>query len=457
MQWAQRLWAVLRKALPPLTSLSHRGSWWPVIREPWTGAWQRNRETTRETLLAHSAIYACVTLVGSDVSKTRCRIVEEDDNGIWEETSKTKLTPWAGLLRQPNHYQNRIKFFQWWMTSKLINGNTYALKVRDNRGVVQRLYILDPGKVTPLVAPDGAVYYTLSADNLSGLTMDQIAPASEIIHDVMVPLYHPLCGVSPITACALAALQGLKIQQNSTDFFANGSKPGGVLTAPLHIDPDVAKRVKDYWDTSFSGENAGKVAVLGDGLTYEPMAVNSRDSQLIEQLNWTALDIARCFHVPAHMIDAAPPPNYNNIEALNQQYYSQCLQILIEELEEVLDKGLELPKPYGTEFDLDDLLRMDTATLISSEKDGIIAGIKSPNESRHRLGLKPVTGGESPMMQQQVFSLAALAKRDRDDPFSKPAPAPTAAPAVTVGGEKHLDEDDLIRESEVLLRKAMAA
>ena len=34
-----------------------------------------------------------------------------------------------------------------------------------------------------------------------------VAPASEIIHDVMVPLYHPLVGVSPLTACALAAVE----------------------------------------------------------------------------------------------------------------------------------------------------------------------------------------------------------------------------------------------------------
>ena len=30
----------------------------------------------------------------------------------------------------------------------------------------------------------------------------------------------------------------------------------------------------------------------------------------------------------------------------------------------MLDEGLELPKPYGTEFDLDDLLRMDSKTMM---------------------------------------------------------------------------------------------
>ena len=51
------------------------------------------------------------------------------------------------------------------------------------------------------------------------------------------------------------------------------------------------------------------------------------------------------------------------------------------------------------------------------------AGIFSPNEARAKLGYLPVKGGESPMIQQQNYSLEALAKRDtKDDPFSTNSP-----------------------------------
>ena len=105
-------------------------------------------------------------------------------------------------------------------------------------------------------------------------------------------------------------------------------------------------------------------------------------------------------------------PTYN-IEALNQQYYSQCLQSLIENIELLLDEGLELPKPYGTEFDLDDLLRMDTATKVKAA-DAVGSGTMAPNEARRRyFDLGPTEGGESPYLQVQNHSLAALAKRDQ--------------------------------------------
>ena len=89
--------------------------------------------------------------------------------------------------------------------------------------------------------------------------------------------------MSPIFAAGLAATQGLHIQSNSATFFKNGSNPGGVLTAPGAISDETAARLKVAWSTNYSGENAGKVAVLGDGLKYEAMAVTATDAQLIEQ------------------------------------------------------------------------------------------------------------------------------------------------------------------------------
>jgi HK97 family phage portal protein len=243
-----------------------------------------------------------------------------------------------------------------------------------------------------------------------------------------------LCGVSPITACGLAALQGLNIQNNSAKFFANGSLPGGVLTAPALIDDTTARRLKDEWEQNYRGENIGKVAVLGDGLEYKPMTVNANDAQLIAQLRWTAENICSCFHVPPYMIGVGPPPNYNNIEALNQQYYSQCLQSYIQAIETLLDEGLGLTqltgRPYRTEFDLDELLRMDTRTKVSSWSELVKAGIAAPNEARLMFNLGPTEGGEAPFLQQQNYSLEDLSRRSEGEgPLALPPPkAPLPAP-----------------------------
>src|SRR5690606_10607762 len=155
----------------------------------------------------------------------------------------------------------------------------------------------------------------------------------EIIHDRYNCLFHPLVGVSPIYACGLAATQGLRIQNNSTNFFGNGSRPGGILVAPDKIDNDDAQRLKDHWDNNYTGANAGKVAVIGGGMKYEPLTTTAVDAQLIEQLGWTAEVVCSTFHVPPYKVGVGEMPKYDNIQALNVQYYSQCLQVLIESIE----------------------------------------------------------------------------------------------------------------------------
>jgi len=183
------------------------------------------------------------------------------------------------------------------------------------------------------------------------------------------------------------------------------------------------------------------------------MAVNANDAQLIDQLKYTAQTICACFHVPPALLDlGGDAANVTDLEALLQKYHSQCIQSLLANFETSLDEGLELKTPYGTEFDIDDLIWMVTATKTKAAADSIGAGALSPNEARRKyFGVGPTVGGDSPMMQQQNYSLAALAERDADKPFTKAAPAtpgPTALPPAD-------DEADQEKQFADALTKAL--
>jgi HK97 family phage portal protein len=444
--------ATLRAMLPwsskaMLSGVDDSRGWWPIVRESYAGAWQQNVEINNDRVLANWAVYACMTLISSDIGKLRLKLVEKDEDGIWTATQSAAFSP---VLRKPNHFQTRQKFIEQWITSKLSHGNTYVLKERDQRGVVVRMYVLDPTRVRPLVAPNGDVYYQLQDDDLSRLPESvAAAPASEIIHDTMVCLFHPLVGISPIYACGLAAMQGQNILENSTRFFGNSSQPGGVLTAPGQIGEDTAKRLKEHWERNYTGANAGRIAVLGDGLKYEAMSVTATDAQLIDQLKLSAQVICACFHVPAWKHGIVPLPAGQKIEDLNQIYYSDCLQALIESVEASLDEGLGLThvtgRELGVEFDLDDLLRMDSNTLTMALRDQVGAGITAPNEARQRLNLKPAKGGDTPYLQQQNYSLSALDQRDANDPFAKPAPAPAPTPMPD-------DDEEVQRQARIFVK-----
>lgn len=431
------------KSLSPVSSAAWSRGWWPLIRDITTGAWQRNEEVQVNAALSNPTLFACVTLIAGDIGKLRPKLMEQDAAGVWNEVSGP--SPYWGVLEKPNRYQTRIDFFEWWMLSKLVYGNTYVLKERDARGIVRALYVLDPCRVAPLISPDGSVFYQLSPDDLANIDTSVVVPAREIIHDVMCPLFHPLIGVSPIYAAGYPALQGLTIRNASDKFFRNGSKPGGVLTAPAGISQETAARLKAYWDENFTGDNTGKIAVLGDGLKYEGMAFSAEQSRLVEQLNMTDEDIAKCFHMPRHKVGVGPDPSHNNVEARNKDYYSDCLQKPIEKLELCLDEGLELTtvpgRTLGVEFDRDMLFEMDSTAKADAAQKAILSGM-SPDEVRFRFyGLGPVSGGSQPFLQRQNWPLTLLgadAKTVTADPAT-----PTPDPGVSDGSLKALHAGDV--------------
>ena len=405
-------------------------------REWRTGAWQSGAMQLAPVgeLTRFSAVWACVTRIANDIGKLEPVLQRRQANGTWQRADDS--SPFWAPLRKPNGFQNRVQFLVLWLLFKLLFGNVYAIKQRDARGMVTRLYILDPRRVTPMVTTEGDVYYSVGGDNLARLPGGGIVRATEIIHDRGATLWHPLIGVSPIMAAATSATMGLHMQSNSATFFQNMSRPSGMLTAPGEIDETTAKRLKTEWEQNYSADNIGRLAVLGDGLKYEPMTIPANDAQLIEQLNWTAVDVARAFSVPLYKINAGPLPN-TGAEAAESQYYTGCLQILIEAFEACMGEGLSLPSDMRVQLDLDGLLRMDKATQVDMLAKAVGGAIMMPDEARAALNLAPAPGGNQVYLQQQNYSLAALAKRDqREDPFAPakppaPPPAPTPPPADT--------------------------
>ncbi|EPR1183435.1 phage portal protein, partial [Escherichia coli] len=160
-------------------------------------------------------------------------------------------------------------------------------------------------------------------------------------------------------------------------------------------------------------------AILSNGAKYNPTTFSPVDAQTVEQLKMTAEIVCSVFRVPAYKIGVGQPPSSDNVEALEQQYYSQCLQTLIESIELLLDEALETGENESTEFDVTTLLRMDSERRMKTLGDAVKNTLLTPNEARKRENLPPLAGGDALYLQQQNYSLEALSRRDaREDPFA---------------------------------------
>jgi phage portal protein BeeE len=95
-----------------------------------------------------------------DVDRIRCqnsvKLVSVTQAASRSETTIQHTIPCG----RPNPYQSRIQFRSW-ILSKLNRGNTYVLRQRDQRGIVNASSSIR--RVTPAIADDGSVFYRLNA------------------------------------------------------------------------------------------------------------------------------------------------------------------------------------------------------------------------------------------------------------------------------------------------------
>lgn len=416
-------------ASPPQLSAPRTNGAWVRVFDWRPGAWQADAEFNpgaKPDPLLHSATYACIRAIASDIAKLWPRLLQRQPSGIWTEYSNTAHSP---LLRKPNRFQVWAEFITQWLVSKLTTGNTYVLLWRDARGVVVRMNVLDPNKVSTYIGADGSVWYGVLHDYLLGPLKDEILyiPATEMLHDKYMPLVHPLIGSTPLAVAALSAVTARRQVNSNEKLYAGGLIPPGVIEVPEEMTQAQVDDASARW-TEFRA--SGKTAILDGGLKYTPLQPKSVDMQAIELLKWNAQDVCIAFGVPAWRAGVEPMPSLgSNPEVAELTYHSQTLQHLIEMIEQLLDFGLTLPDSIALELDVSALKRMDSTARFTIYKTAVSAGVMTPNEARKMENLAPVEGGDVCYLQQQNYSLAALAKRDaQPDPFLKSSPqAPAAA------------------------------
>lgn len=428
------------------------GAWrnaWRVISEPFSGAWQKNVTETQGDLLTYPTLYACIYRIASDFGKLPFTLRKREKSGVWVEVESPAYSP---VLRKPNHYQTSAQFREHWMITKLVSGNAYLLKRRDDRGVVTQLYVLDPNRVIPMVSDSGAVFYQLQTDAINSLPEGYpadglVVPASEIIHDRCMTIHHPLIGVPPMAAAYWPAVKNMKILRSATEFFANNAQPGGILYAPAGMTEEDGEALKKFWEENYTGSNAGKIAVVGADMKFTQFSMKSIDSQMVEQMKHSDEQICQPFGIPPFKIGIGSIPDGIDVDGLNQIYYSDALQTHIEHAELLLDEGLKISRPLGVEMDIEPLIRMDEGKRADVAVKLVGGGVETPNEGRLRFNHAPLVGGDTVYMQQQDYPLDQV----RLNKIEQPAPEP--APAISEEDQRAIDE----MRAYVATQKAIAA
>jgi HK97 family phage portal protein len=193
-----------------------------------------------------------------------------------------------------------------------------------------------------------------------------------------------LVGYSPIAMAKNAIGLAMATEEYGAKFFANGAAPGGVLEHPGTIkDP---QKVKESWNMAYQGSsNAHRVAVLEEGMKYQPIGISPEQAQFLETRKFQINEIARIFRVPPHMVGDLEKSSFSNIEQQSLEFVKYTLDPWVIRWEQAISRSLLSPsekKLYFSKFNVDGLLRGDYASRMNGYATARQNGWMSANDIR---------------------------------------------------------------------------
>ena len=348
------------------------------------GGSSSGKSVTERSAMQMTAVYACVRILSEAIAGLPLHLYRYKEDGGKEKAIGHPL--YLLLHDEPNPEMSSFVFRETLMTHLLLWGNAYAQIIRNGKGEVVALYPLMPNKMTVSRNENGQLYYTyqksqeeLPKDDVYTVTLHP----SDVLHIPGLG-FDGLVGYSPIAMAKNAIGLAIATEEYGAKFFANGATPGGILEYPGAVkDPD---KIRESWNRGFSGsQNAGKVAILEEGMKYTPISIAPEQAQFLETRKFQINEIARIFRVPPHMVGDLEKSSFSNIEQQSLEFVKYTLDPWVVRWEQSIQRTLlsrDEKTTYFVKFNLEGLLRGDYQSRMNGYATARQNGWMSANDIR---------------------------------------------------------------------------
>ena len=365
-----------------------------------------------------TAVYACVRILAEGIAGLPLHLYKCGKNGSREKVVDHPL--YFLLHDEPNPEMTSFVFRETLMTHLLLYGNCYCQIIRDGRGQVAALYPLMPNQMSVDRDEKGQLYYTYlrSSEEADTMKKGTVYLLPEDVLHIPALGFDGLVGYSPIAMAKNSIGVGLACEEYSAKFFANGAAPSGVLEHPGTIK-DIT-RLRESWNAIYGGsKNAGKVAILEEGMHYSPISISPNEAQFLETRKFQVDEIARIFHVPPHMIGDLERSTFSNIEQQSLEFVKYTLNPWVCRWEQALTKSLLSPREkreYCIKFNVDGLLRGDYQSRMNGYAVGRQNGWMSANDIRELENMDKISeeqGGDLYLVNGNMIKMTDAATNPR--------------------------------------------
>ncbi|MGX7896884.1 phage portal protein [Tsuneonella sp. HG222] len=359
-----------------------------------------------------SATYACTNLIAGSAASLSCAVMRPDGNGVRQEARDHPLHQIVSM--DPNFDQTDFDFWEFVFACVELQGNAYAEIVRNGAGSVAALLPVRPDTMRTARVAGGEIEYRWVDDGVR-----KVRRQSEMFH-VRGFGGGPLSGLSTLSVCRLAFGGALAAERAAANMFANGARPSGVLSMPggEKLTAEQRAEVETLLQEKFVGSiNAGRPMLLDNGLTWQALSINPEDAQMLESRKFSGEEICRIFGVPPAMVGYGDKSSNwgtgKEVDVLG--FLKFTLRKRLKRVEKSATKQLltrqERQSGLAVKFNLEDLLRGDSAGRAAFYQIMVRLGVMTRNEARRLENLPPIPGGDEAFVQMQDVPLStALAE-----------------------------------------------
>ena len=388
----------------------------------WTG-----KTISPDNAMEAPTVYACVRLISQTLARMPWQVLRNSADGASNDVTH----PVYQLLNgEANEDMTSFVFREAQISDCLLYGNSFAFINRNPAGTPIGMERLRPDLMYMMRDAANQPYYQYWTGKADEKASEEIKQRKfrpyDILH-VVGPSADGMLGEAPIHRMRDLIGMELELQEFTSRFFANNCRPAGVLSMPGRLSAEGANRLREAFARVHSGaQGAGKVAILEEGLKYDAISTNAKDSDLDSMKKFCRQQIAAAFNVPSHRVGDNDGVSYSSAEQANAVFVQSTLAGWAARLEqEVNRKLIKRGDDVTTRISFDDLLRGDMSTRFSAYAVAVTNGILTPNEIRAREGLPAVDGGESIRLPLNTSTptAAASATPVLQDPAVTPPPS----------------------------------
>jgi HK97 family phage portal protein len=335
------------------------------------------------------AIRRAVTVLAGSVASLPLHVYQRTDAGQ-ERASRNPLD--SVISKTPNAEQSAYHFWEGMTASLVLYNHARARIIPGPRGAVDQLVWMPAERTRKVRLSNGGTAYDFTDDMGKRV---RLLPAEVFSVDgLMIGDYDESVleqGADTIgNAIALSRYVGRQ--------WRNGARLSGVLEHPAVLGAEAAKNIGRSWNTMYGGvENAGKTAVLEEGMKFRELSQKNVDAQLFEQWNFTVEEIGRLLGVPAVLLGHADKSStYASAEQFFLSFVKYSLMPWLRCIEQAINSQIVIAKDtFFAEFSVQGFMRGDQAARAAFYQSGITAGWLTPNEARELENMNKKDGGDS--------------------------------------------------------------